>query len=416
MIQGLVAYRERYAASGSLIAAEQRIDVSLTAVSEVSRDNDEISLAVWFQILNRRKLLITAVSLVFALVAAAVAFLLPSTYKAEAVIMPPQQTQSSMSMMSAQAAQLGGLANVGLAGMFWKNPSDLYIGILQSRTIADALIDEFHLQRVYGLKKRSDVGKRLAKLSSFTSKKDQLIHIVVQDHDQKRSADLANAYVSHLFEQNQRLALTEASQRRLFFEQQIAQERNALTAAEVAFKNTQQTTGLIVPGGQAEGLVRSGMLLRAEIANREVQLQAVRSYATEENSEVRVLQTEINTLNGQLRRLKNQTGNQSPDGIEIPAGKLPEVGLEYGRKLRDFKYHEAVYEVLQKQYEIARIDEAKLAPVIQVVDRAVHPDRKSGPPRTVIVVVTALVTGLVVWFWLIFQHYAATARLSGKYQ
>jgi tyrosine-protein kinase Etk/Wzc len=391
------------------------MDVGLPILSELSRDNDEISLAIWFQILNRRKRLIAAVTLLAALVAAGVAFLLPPTYKAEAVIMPPQQAQSSMSMMSTQTAQLGGLANIGLAGMFWKNPADLYIGILQSRTIADALIDEFHLQSVYEVKKRSDARKRLAKLSSFTSGKDLLIHIVVRDHDQKRSADLANAYVSHLFEQNRRLALSEASQRRLFFEQQIAQERNALTAAEVAFKNTQQNTGLIVPAGQAEGLVRSGMLLRAEIAKREVQLQAVRSYATEENSEVRVLQSEINALNSQLRRLKNQTGTQSPDGIEIPAGKLPEVGLEYARKLRDFKYHEAVYEVLQKQYEVARIDEAKLAPVIQVVDRAVHPDRKSGPPRTVIVVVSALVTALIVWFWFIFQHYRATARFSSNY-
>jgi uncharacterized protein involved in exopolysaccharide biosynthesis len=392
------------------------MDVGLATVSEVSRDNNEISLAVWFQILNRRKRLIAAVTFVASVLAAGVAFLLPPTYKAEAVIMPPQQAQSSMSMMSTQTAQLGGLANIGLAGMFWKNPADLYIGILQSRTVADSLIDEFHLQSVYGANKRSEARKRLAKKSSFTSGKDLLIHIIVRDNDQKRSADLANAYVSHLFEQNQRLVFSEASQRRLFFEQQIAQERNALTEAEVAFKNTQQKTGLIVPAGQAEGLVRSGMLLRAEIVNRQVQLQAVRSYATEENSEVRVLQSEIDALNSQLRRLKSQTDSQSSDGIEIPAGKLPEVGLEYARKLRDFKYHETVYEVLQKQYEIARIDEAKLAPVIQVVDRALRPDRKSGPPRTVIVVVSALVTVLVVWFWLIFKHYLAMPKISSSYQ
>ena len=403
------------AASTHLWSQLKRMDVGLPTLAELSRDNDEISLAIWFQILYRRKKLIAASLSLPRLVAAAVAFLLPPTYTAEAVIMPPQQTQSSMSMMSTQAAQLGGLANVGLGSMLWKNPADLYIGILQSRTIADSLIDEFHLLDVYGVKQRSDARKRLAKLSSFTTKKDQLIHVAVKDHDQKRSADLANAYVSRLFEQNQRLALSEASQRRLFFEQQIAQERNALTAAEVEFKNTQQKTGLIVPAGQAEGLVRSGMLLRSEIASREVQLQAVRSYATDENSQVHMLQSEISALNDQLRRLKTQNGTSSLDGIEIPAGKLPELGLEYARKLRDFKYHETIYEVLQKQYEIARIDEAKLAPVIQVVDRAVDPDRKSGPPRIVIVAVTALVTAVTVWSWLIFQHYAATAKLPAKY-
>jgi uncharacterized protein involved in exopolysaccharide biosynthesis len=317
-----------------------------------------------------------------------------------------------MSMMSAQAAQLGGLAGLGLTGMLWKNPADLYIGILESRTIADSLVEKFHLQDVYGVKKQSDARKRLAKLSSFISGKDQLIHIVVVDHDPKRVSDLANAYVERLFEQNQHLALTEASQRRLFFEQQIAQERDALTFAEVAFKNTQQKTGLIVPTGQAEGLIRSGILLRSEIARREVELEAIRSYETEENSQVRVLESEINTLNGQLRRLKNENGTQSADGIEIPAGKLPEVGLEYARKLRDFKYHEAIYEFLQKQYQAARIDEAKLAPVVQVVDRAVRPDRKSGPPRTAITVLSALIAGLAVWFWLLVKYHSAMARLS----
>jgi uncharacterized protein involved in exopolysaccharide biosynthesis len=388
------------------------MDVALSAVSELSLPKDEISLAIWLKVFYERKRLILSVTVISALVAAGIAFLLPPTYKAEAVIIPPQQTQSSMSMMSAQAAQLGGLAGLGLTGMLWKNPADLYIGILESRTIADSLVEKFHLQDVYGVKKQSDARKRLAKLSSFISGKDQLIHIVVVDHDPKRVSDLANAYVERLFEQNQHLALTEASQRRLFFEQQIAQERDALTFAEVAFKNTQQKTGLIVPTGQAEGLIRSGILLRSEIARREVELEAIRSYETEENSQVRVLESEINTLNGQLRRLKNENGTQSADGIEIPAGKLPEVGLEYARKLRDFKYHEAIYEFLQKQYQAARIDEAKLAPVVQVVDRAVRPDRKSGPPRTAITLLSALIAGLAVWFWLLVKYHSAMARLS----
>lgn len=386
--------------------------MALSAVSELSLSNDEISLAIWLKILYERKGLILATTVISGLVAAGIALLLPPTFKAEAVIIPPQQAQSSTSMMSAQVAQLGGLAGLGLTGMLLKNPADLYIGILESRSIADSLVDKFHLQDVYGVKKRSDARKRLARLSSFTTGKDQLIHIVVRDHDPKRSSDLANAYVQRLFEQNQHLALTEASQRRLFFEQQIAQERDALTSAEVAFKNTQQKTGLIVPAGQAEGLVRSGILLRSEIAGREVQLQAIRSYETEENPQVRVLESEINTLNGQLRRLETEHGTQSADGIEIPAGKLPEVGLEYGRKLRDFRYHEAIYEFLEKQYEAARIDEAKLAPVIQVVDGAVTPDRKSGPPRFLITVLSALFAGLAAWFWLLVRYHSAMNRLS----
>lgn len=352
-------------------------EASPTSARTPLNNPSEISIIELVTVLLRRKRLICLSSLAAGAVAAAVALLLPVSFRAEATILPPQQQQSSL---SALAGSLSGLASGGMASQLGlKNPGDLYVGMLGSRTIADDLIRQFHLQAVYRAKLLSETRAALGKHASFTSGKDSLIKISVEDRDPKRAADLANAFVDELFRQNSRLALTDSSQRRLFFEQQLGKEKDALADAEVELKNTQQTTGLLAPGGQAEVLIRSGAQLRAEIASREVQLQALRTYATDENPQVEVLKKEIGALHGQMAHLE---ANGAPNWkMEFSAGKLPEASLEYIRKLRNMKYHETLYDLLAKQYEAARIDEAKQAPVIQVIDRAVVPDKKTWPPR-----------------------------------
>lgn len=346
----------------------------------------EISLVELATILLRRKRLIAGSTLGAAAIAAIVVSFIPPTFKAEATILPPQEQQSSLAAFASGA--LGGLAGSSMASSLGlKNPADLYIGILGSRTISDDMIGRFHLHDVYGKKLQSDTRKALANYTSFTAGKDSLISISVEDHDPKRAADMANAFVDELYRANSRLAITTAAQRRLFFEQELAKEKDALAAAEVALKNTEQATGLLAPTGQAEVLLRSGAQLRAEIASREVQLQALRTYATEENPKVEVLKREIEALRGQLSSLESKDASGS--AFNLSAGKLPQSSLEYIRKARDLKYHETLYELLAKQYEAARIDEAKQAAVIQVVDRAVVPDKKNSPNRTLIIALAA---------------------------
>lgn len=363
----------------------------LAFADEAQEIASEISIIDILTILFAQKRLITAATLSVTVVTAIVVSLLPKSFRAEATILPPQQQQSSLAALASGA--LGGLAASGMASSLGlKNPADLYIGILGSRTIADDLIERFHLDQVYRTKLRSDTRKTLAKHASFSSGKDSLVRIAFEDRDPRRAAEIANAFIDELYKENSRLAITDASQRRLFFEQELEKEKNALADAEIALKKTQQSTGLIAPTGQAEVLIRSGAQLRAEIASREVKLQAMRSYATEENPQVQVVKREIEALQAQLGQLESRGGSSS---LEVSAGKLPEAGLEYIRRMRDMKYHETLYELLAKQYEAARIDEAKQAPVIQVVDRAVAPDRKSWPPRAVLVFCSGLVACLL---------------------
>jgi uncharacterized protein involved in exopolysaccharide biosynthesis len=344
---------------------------------------DEISLMELWLGIRRHLRPIGMITLLVTTITAAGVFLWPPSYTAEAVILPPQQQQSSLTAMAAGAIG-GGLSGVA-SGLGIKTPGDLYVGLFKSRTIAENIVKKFGLQQIYGEKKLSDARKILARNTTFSSGKDTLIYVSVEDRDPKRAADIANSYVDELFQQNTRLALTEASQRRLFFEQQLLQEKNALADAEVALKNIETSTGLVVPTGQAEALIRMGTQLRAEIASREVKLQALRTYATDQNPQVQVIEREIQTLQGQLGQLE-ATGEHNRGGMAIPAGKLPEASLQYIRKMRDVKYHETLFELLAKQYEAARIDEAKSAPIVQVVDRADTPDKRSWPPRGLIIV------------------------------
>ena len=308
-----------------------------------------------------------------------IASLMKQTFTGSALILPPQQGQSLSSLMG----QIGSLASLaGVGGGALKTPADMYIGILESRTIADDLIAQFQLRDLYKTKTMEDTRILLKSHSRFLSTKDGLIHVMVDDHDPNRASEMTNAYIDELYKMNSHLAITEAAQRRTFFDEELATEKNALAAAENDLRQTEEKTGVIQLTGQAESIIRSLANLRAEIASREVQIQSLRTYATDQNPEAIRAQEEINSLRDQLAKLENDPRTSEVSTIGIPAGRVPAVGLEYARKFREVKFHEALFELLSKQYEAARIDEAKAAPVIQVVDRAVPPDKKSGPHRT----------------------------------
>ena len=303
------------------------------------------------------------------------------TFTASAIILPPQQGQSLATMMG-QLSALASLAGAAGNNSAFKTPSDMYIGILESRTIADNLISKYHLQELYKTRRMEDTRLALKNNSRFLAGKDGLIHINVEDHDPNRASELTNAYVDELYSMNSHLAITEAAQRRVFFDQELADEKSALGTAEEELKKTAQQTGIIHLGGQAESIIRSLAVLRAEIASREVEINSMRMFATEQNPVTLRIREEINALRQQLSKLENDLRSQGlSDTVGISVERMPAVSLEYVRKLRDVKYHETLYELLAKQYEAARIDEAKAAPVIQVVDRAVPPDKKSGPHR-----------------------------------
>ena len=370
--------------------------VVLPASSELPRvdHENEISLLDLLIVLANRKGLIFGIVLLFGAIGVLLALLLPKRYTAVATVLPPQQNSSMANALASQLGSLGAMASLAGGGSLnLKNPNDMYVAMFKSQTVEDALIRRFGLMQEYRQKYLSTTRKSFE--SYFTIEaggKDGLLHISVEDKDPKRAAEMANAWIEEYRRLSQGLAIGEASQRRLFFELQMQQAKDNLANAEEALKKTEQTTGVIQMDSQARALIESAATLRAQIAAREVQLQGMRTYATDENSGVVQLEQELDGLRAQLARLGGSEDLNSA-GLIVPKGKVPQAGLEYIRRLRDVKYYETIFEIIAKQFAMAKLDEAKEGAVIQVVDPALVPDRKSSPKRALITFV-ALAIGL----------------------
>jgi tyrosine-protein kinase Etk/Wzc len=338
-------------------------------------------------VLARKKKPILLFTAGVAIVATIMVLFLPKTYTATSRILPPQQKESALNSMLGQFGAIAGLS-VGDLGL--RNPEDVFVAMLTSRTVEDNLINRFDLRKVYGVKRYQDAQNKLAKNSEVIATKEGLISISVTDHDPKRAAEIANAYVQELYNLNQNLAITEASQRRLFYEQQIKAEQRELSSAELALRQVQEKSGLLQPDAQGRTIISSIADLQAQVASHEVQLQTMRSYATPNNPDLKRAETELAGLRGQLAKLEHSNAAAGNGDIAIPARQMPEAELEYLRRSREVKYHEALYDFLGKQLEAARIDEGQNAVLVQVVDTAVPPESKSGPKRLLLVLVSTL--------------------------
>ena len=349
--------------------------------------DDEISLLDLAVVLAKHKKLVLGLPLAAALIAAISSLLMTPIYTGTARILPPQQSQSSA---AALLGQLGFAAGMAGSALGIKNPNELYVGMLKSRTVADGLIARFDLRQRYDSDTLDEARRKLDKRSRISSGKDGIIAIEVEDEEPKQAAAMANAYVEELDRLNDTLAVTEAAQRRLFFEKQVRLAKEQLADAEVALKKTQEATGLIKLDDQGRAIIEAVARLRAEIAAREIQLTAMRTFATERNPEYVRLQQELAGMRVQLAKLEKSTPAGEGD-VLMPTGNVPEAGLEYVRKIRDVKYFETMFELIAKQYELARLDEAKDLSIIQLLDRAVEPERRSRPTRALITVLSAVV-------------------------
>jgi len=362
--------------------------------------DDEVSLLDLLIILARSKWFVIRITIGLGLTALIISLFLPKRYTALTTVLPPQQNSSLSSALMSQIGNLGSLGALAGSSMGLKNPNDMYVAMFKSRTVEDAMIQRFDLMKEYRQKYMSTARKAFESHATVDSgTKDNLIHISVEDKDPKRAAEMANAYVEEYRELSQHLAISEASQRRLFFEQQLEQAKDNLANAEEALKETQQKTGMIQLDSQARALIESAAGLRAQITAKEVQLQGMRTYGTSENADVVQTQQELESLRTQLAKLGGNADDSSA-GLIMPKGQVPQAGIEYVRKLRDVKYNETIFEILARQFEMAKLDEAKEGALIQVVDPAIVPDYKSSPKRGLITIAAA-VAGLFIGIFVV---------------
>jgi capsule polysaccharide export protein KpsE/RkpR len=378
-------------------------------------DDDEagwVGLSDVLTWIGEGKRLIGAVTLAAAVVALGVALVLAPIYTARATLLAPQSQQGGSTSAAALAAlgALGALGGLG-SGMAPKTPDDLYVGLLKSDSVLRGLAQRYSLLEHYDVKTFEALRNEFPKWVHVSAdKKSGLITVEVDDHSAQFAAELANAHADEVTKVLGRLAVSDAQLRLVFFENQLKDTKESLVKAEQQMQATQEKSGMIVLDKQAEALIGGAAQLRAQIASREVQLKVLRTSATEENPEVKRISAELQALRSELARMESSPGALNGSPVDLPVTKIPAAATDYLRARRELKIQEAMLEAMLRQYEIAKLDVAKEGPVLQRVDLAQPPDRKSKPPRALIVLLSALVALVLSSAFVVTRRWMAAAR------
>jgi tyrosine-protein kinase Etk/Wzc len=342
-----------------------------------SEDGDEISLLDIAQVIAENLSFLVLTPLLVGLAALGLSYLITPTFSAKTQILPPQQQGAAASLLQGLGA-LGGLAG---AATGLKNPNDQFVAMLKSRTVGDAVIEQFKLIERYESDTLFDARKALESRSKILAGKDGLISVEVEDRDPVVAAQIANAYIERLARLMSTLALTEAQQRRMFFEKQINTTKEKLIQAETLLRSSGVDPSVIRNNPTAT--VGAIAQVQAQIAAQEVKIGALRGYLSESSPDMRQAFTELQAFRAQLSKLDR--GQQPADGAQS----------EYVSRYRQVKYYETLFELFARQYELAKVDEAREGSTIQVVDVAMPPEKKSKPKKALIALLTTLAAGFI---------------------
>jgi uncharacterized protein involved in exopolysaccharide biosynthesis len=355
---------------------------------------------------EHRRLLLRA-AVFGAVLSTAVAFLIPTRYKAQTQLMPPDGQQGlGMALLSAFTSKggsaLGGLAN-DLLGQ--KNSGALFVGVLKSRTIADGLIDQFQLKRVYRDRKIEDTRDDLADHSDISEdRKSGILTVTVTDHIPERAQGMAQAYVAELNRVIAQVSTSSARRERIFLEGRLAEVKGELDSAARRFSDfASKNTAIDIPA-QGKAMLEAAARLNGELVAAQAELSGLEQIYTANNVRVRALRARVQELQQQLQKMGGDNSTLSSDtGQMYPSiRKLPLLGVTYADLYRQTKIDEAVFELLTTQFEMAKVQEAKEIPTVKVLDPAVVPTKKSFPPRLIIIIAGMLLTVVAVagWLWL----------------
>ncbi len=361
---------------------------------ETYEEEDSISLIDLLLVFARHKLKIIVVPFLVGCVVAAYSLMVPEIYTASTTLIPSDRKQSSAMGMLSQLGPLAGMAG-GLAG--GGADTEVLLTMMKSRRIQDGIIAKHDLRKD---KDGGDLSMEEArrKLTGATSAslglKDGVITISVEDEGPEKAANMANDYVKELERLSRELALTEASQRRVFLEEQLKEASEKLQLAEEAMKKSQETSGLIQLEEQGRAVITAIATMQAQIAAKEVELGALKLFATEENPDMKRALVTLTEMRAQLDRLERDSpeDKQGRSSI-ITTSKVPEAGLEYARRLRDLKYAETINQLITQQYQMAKVEESQNAPILQVLDEAIAPEQRTSPKRSQMVLMAMVASG-----------------------
>ncbi len=370
-------------------------DHSLPVVPEPeeSRQANENSVAHLRLLWEHRRLLARGVF--YGLLASTlIAFLVPARYESTVRLMPPDNTQTGNLAMATAALSggAGGLGGIASDVLGLKSTSDVFVGILTSRTVQDQLIQQFDLRKLYGDRRMEDARKDLAERTGISvDRKSQIITLTVTDHDPKRAAAMAQSYIEELNRLVVELSTSSARRERMFLEERLKAVNQDLQAAEKDFSQFASKNAAIDVKEQGKAMVEAAATLQGQLIAAESEFEGLKQIYTDNNVRVRSVKARIDELKHQLDKLggkgesMTEVSGQPSDSLYPSIRKLPLLGVTYADLYRRTRVQEAVFETLTKEYELAKVQEAKEIPTVRVLDAANIPEKKSFPPRVLII-------------------------------
>jgi capsule polysaccharide export protein KpsE/RkpR len=359
------------------------------------------------------------------LIGMGISLVIPKMYVSHARIMPPDSSKSSAALITALAGHslgselLGGLA-AGLMGGY--NSGALFTDLLRSDSVTGAMIARFDLQKVYGKRYREDAAKVLLRRTDITQdKKSGVITIAVKDHDPRRASDMAQAYLEELNAIVNRTSRSSAHQERVFIEKRLTAVKADLEKAQNALSEFSGRHSTVDLGTQTKATVESMARVQGELIVAEGDLESLEQIYGNGNVRVRAAEARVGSLKRELEHMggssapmdlsdakdSNASGAQRSASAEsyLPLRQVPRLAVPYANLYREVHVQEAVYDLLTQQYEVARIQEAKDVPAVNVIDAPGIPEKKAWPPRAVVTI--ALTGGILLVFalYLIWQEH-----------
>jgi uncharacterized protein involved in exopolysaccharide biosynthesis len=348
---------------------------------------------VYVRLLWEHRRLLARVVFVGILASALIAFLIPTRYESTARLMPPDNTQTGGLAMAAAALSggAGGLGNIASDVLGIKSSSDIFVAILSSRTVQEKLIQKFDLRKTYRDRSMEDASKDLAERTGISvDRKSQVITLTVTDHDPKRAAAMGQAYVEELNRLVAELSTSSARRERIFLEERLKAVNQDLETAEKDFSQFASKNAAIDVKEQGKAMVEAAATLQGQLIAAESEFEGLKQIYTDNNVRVRSVRARIDELKHQLDKLggkgesMTEVSSQASDSLYPSIRKLPLLGVTYADLYRRTRVQEAVFETLTKEYEMAKVQEVKEIPAVKVLDYPNIPERKSFPPRTLI--------------------------------
>lgn len=383
---------------------ETTVAVQPEETAQAGGDSVAFVRLLWVQ----RRWLVRVV--LYALLASTIlAFIIPVRFESTARLMPPDSSQSGGLAMAAAALSggTGGLGGIATEMLGLKSSSDIFVGILSSRTVQDKLIQQFDLQKLYGDRRMEDARRDLAGHTAISvDRKSQIITITVTDHNAKRAAAMGQAYVEELNRLVAELSTSSARRERMFLEERLQAVTKDLESAEKEFSQFASKNTAIDIKEQGKAMVEAAATLQGQLIAAESEAQGLKQIYTDSNVRVRAVQARINELRHQLEKIGGKGDDtaaslaQQPDSLYPSIRKLPLLGVTYADLYRRTRVQEAVFEVLTKEYEMAKVQEVKEIPTVKVLDSANIPDKKSYPPRLMIIFLGTTLAFAVATTWV----------------